>query len=83
MGACVASNYGWYQISGFAIAAKNAAVSFAAGDGVGVVSTGLVGAQISTAGVVGAVVAALASATTSATTVVLHINRPSMGVLED
>lgn len=83
MSANGAAAYGWYQISGFAVAKKNAAVSLGVGEGIGIVSTGLVGAQVSTAGVNGAVVAALASATTSATTVLLHVMRPTMGTLED
>jgi hypothetical protein len=83
MSACVASNYGWYQISGFAVTAKSAAVSFAVGDGVGIATAGVINVQASTTGVVGAVVVAVASATTSATTVLCHIQRPCMGVLED
>lgn len=81
MGANVASSYGWYQISGYAIAAKSSAVSFAKGARVAAgTSSGLVIASASAAGldIESAVIAAVASAASGRTTVALQINRPSL-----
>lgn len=79
MSANVASQWGWYQIAGYAIASKSCAVSFAAGAKVAVsTSTGLAVATISGNELQGAVVATVASATAGRTTVALMINRPSM-----
>ena len=76
MSANVASQYGWYQISGVATASKSCAVSFAAGAKVAVsTSTGIAVATISGNELQGAVVAAVASATAGRTTVRLMINR--------
>lgn len=72
----VAGQYGWYQISGIATAAKSSAVSFAAGAKVGVGSTsGLAIATLSGQEIMGAVVATVASAKTGVTTVPLMCNR--------
>lgn len=77
MSANVASQYGWYQISGNAVAAKACTVSFAAGAAVAVGSTsGLAVATLSGQEIQGAVVSAVASATAGRTTVTLMINRP-------
>lgn len=79
MSANVASQWGWYQISGYAIAGKACTVSFAAGAAVAVSSsTGLAVATISGNELSGAVVATVASATAGRTTVALMINRPAM-----
>jgi len=76
MSACVANEYGWYQISGEAVAFKSASVSLVAGADVGttagkaiIVVTGL--------NLDGASVAYLASATTTVTSVRLMLNRPN------
>lgn len=79
MSANVANQYGWYQISGVAVAAKACTVSFAAGAPVAVGSTsGLAVATLSGQELQGAVVSAVASATAGRTTVSLVVNRPSM-----
>lgn len=78
MSANVASQYGWYQISGIAVAAKTATVSLAAGVAFGVKTIGLVASTGSGKEVQGALVAAVASATSGRTTVQVVINRPHM-----
>lgn len=79
MSANVADQYGWYQISGLAVAAKSSAVSFAAAAKVAVSSsTGLAVATISGNELQGAMVSAVASAASGRTTVTLVVNRPSM-----
>lgn len=80
MSANVASQYGWYQISGVAVTAKLATTSFAAGAALAVASTGS-GTAIATASgneIQGALVAAVASAATGRTTVLVSMNRPRM-----
>lgn len=76
----LATFYGWYQISGIAVAKKALATSLATGIAVGVKTIGLVSASASLAEVHGAMVAAVSSAksSTSQTTVLLMINRPHM-----
>lgn len=76
MSANVASQYGWYQISGLAVCKKQCTVSLAAGAAVGVLSTGLVAGTGSGKELTGAVVAAVASATAGRTTVTVMISRP-------
>lgn len=79
MSANVAGKYGWYQISGYAVAAKSSAVSFAAAARVAAATaSGLVIVSASAAGldIEGAVIAAVASAAAGRTTVALQINRP-------
>ena len=76
MSANVAGQYGWYQIGGVAVVAKQATVSLAAGAAVGVLSTGLIAGTASGKEIEGAVVAAVASAATGRTTVQVMINRP-------
>lgn len=75
MSANVANQYGWYQISGMAVAAKSSAVSFA--DGVGLASgSGLAIAAASDKVLQGAVVRTVASAKSDVLTVAVAINRP-------
>lgn len=77
MSANVASQYGWYQISGLAVAAKACTVSFAAAAKVAVgSSSGLAVATLSGQEILGAMVSAVASATAGRTSVTLVINRP-------
>lgn len=75
MSANVASQYGWYQISGMAVATKSNAVSFADGAGLGA-GSGLAVAVATGTVIQGAIVAAVASAKSDVTTVLLCINRP-------
>jgi len=75
MSANVANQYGWYQISGLAIATKANSVSFADGAGLGSAS-GLAVAVATGTVLQGAVVAAVASAKSDVTTVKVFINRP-------
>lgn len=78
MSANVASQWGWYQIGGIAVAAKTATVSLAANAPVGVLTIGLVAGTGSGKEIQGALVAAVASAATGRTTVQLVVNRPHM-----
>lgn len=79
MSANLADKYGWYQISGIAIAVKSSAVSFAAAAKVAVsTSTGLAVASISGNELQGAMVSAVASAASGRTTVALICNRVHM-----
>ena len=77
MSANVASQYGWYQISGQAVCAKTCTISLAAGAAVGVLTTGLIAGTGSGKEIQGAVVAAVASATAGRTTVKVMIARPT------
>jgi hypothetical protein len=76
MSANVASQYGWYQISGVAVCKKTCTISLAAGAAVGVLTTGLIAGTGSGKEISGAAVAAVASATAGRTTVSVMINRP-------
>lgn len=78
MSANVASQYGWYQIGGIVVATKTATVSLAADAAVGVLTTGLVAGTGSGKEIEGALVAAVASATSGRTTVQIVVNRPHM-----
>ena len=80
MSANVASQYGWYQISGVAVAAKLATVCVVAGAAFAVASTGsgVVIASASGNEVQGGIIAATASAATGRTTVQVSIQRPTM-----
>jgi hypothetical protein len=78
MSANVASQYGWYQISGVAVMKKTCTVSLAANAAVGVLTIGLVAGTGSGKEIQGALVAAVASATAGRTTVQVVINRPTM-----
>jgi hypothetical protein len=75
MSANVANQYGWYQISGLAVARKAAAVSFADGAGLGS-GSGLAVAVATGSVIQGAVVRAVASAKSDVVTVAVAINRP-------
>jgi hypothetical protein len=75
MSANVAAQYGWYQISGLAVATKADTVSFA--DGAGLGSAAGLAVAVATGSVIqGAVVRTVASAKTNVTTVAIAINRP-------
>ena len=76
MSACVASEYGWYQISGESVMKKTATVSFAAAAPVGA-GSGLAIAVVTGLVVEGALVAVVASAKTGSTSVRVMINRPT------
>ena len=75
MSACVANKYGWYQISGMAVATKANSVSFADGAGLGSAS-GLAVAVATGTVIQGAVVRAVASAKSDVTSVAIAISRP-------
>ncbi len=77
MSANVASQFGFYQISGIAVVSKACTVSFAAGAKIAVgSSSGLGVATLSGQEIMGAVVSAVASATAGRTTVQVVLNRP-------
>lgn len=78
MSANVATQYGWYQISGQAVAKKAVGTSFAAAATVGVKTTGLVAASGTGKEISGALVAVVASAKSDVSTVLLLIDRPRM-----
>jgi hypothetical protein len=78
MSACVASEYGWYQIGGLATAKKAVGTSLAAGAAVGVLTVGLIAATASAKEVHAALVAVVASAKSNVSTVLLSVNRPHM-----
>lgn len=75
MSANVASQYGWYMISGMATVAKANSVSFADGAGFGA-GSGLAVAVATGTVIQGAIVRAVASAKSDVTTVLVAINRP-------
>lgn len=76
MSANVASQYGWYQISGIAVCKKQCTVSLAAGAAVGVLSTGLIAGTASLKEIFGAAVATVASAKAGVVSVPVMISRP-------
>ena len=76
MSANLAAGYGWYQISGKAIASKAATICCVANAAVAVKTTGLISKTGSLAELQGALCAATASAKTGVITVLLAINRP-------
>ena len=76
MSACVASEFGWYQISGNAVVTKANTVSFAA-DAPLAAGSGLAIAVVSGLAVTNAIVAVVASAKSDVTTVAVMINRPA------
>lgn len=79
--ATVANTWGWYQISGLAIANKTKTVSMAAGIAVAISTTALVIHSSSLKEMQGAWVAIVASATTTTLNgdkVVLNISRPRL-----
>lgn len=75
MSANVASQYGWYQISGTAIAAKTSGLALASAAAVGILTAGKVAATGSGKEIQGALTVAKA---TTPKTVALIINRPHM-----
>ena len=75
MSACVGSEYGWYQISGLAVAVKANSVSFADGAGLGA-GSGLAVAVATGSVIQSAVVRTVASAKSDVTSVKIAINRP-------
>jgi hypothetical protein len=75
MSANLASSFGWYQISGMAVATKANTVSFADGVGLGAAS-GLAVAVATGTVIQSAIVRAVASAKSDVTTVAIAINRP-------
>lgn len=75
MSANVASQYGWYQISGRAIAKKTSGLALAANAAVGVKTAGLIATTGSGKEIQGALTI---GASTASTTVSLIINRPHM-----
>jgi hypothetical protein len=75
MSANVANAYGWYQISGLAVATKANSVSFADGAGLGA-GSGLAVAVATGSVIQGAIVRTVASAKSNVTTVAIAINRP-------
>lgn len=79
--ATVASTWGWYQISGIAVGNKTKTFSYAAGIAVGIATTALIVASSSLKELRGAVVAVVASATTTTLggdKVILRIDRPRL-----
>jgi len=78
MSACVANEYGWYQISGNAIASKLAAASMVVSSTISV-AAGEVDVSVTSNAVQGAMTAVVASANSSESvvTVQLLINRPA------
>lgn len=78
MGANVASSYGWYQISGIAVAHKLATICIVAGAAIGVQTIGRITKTDSLKEISGALCAATGSAKTGVTSVLLVINRPHM-----
>jgi hypothetical protein len=76
LAACTASYYGWYQISGLAVAAKASATTFADGVGLGA-GSGLAVAVATGTVIQGAIVRGVTTTTgTGAQTVSIAINRP-------
>ena len=75
MSANVASPYGWYQISGRAVAAKTSGLALASNAAVGVLTAGKIAATGSGKEVQGALTIAKS---TASTTVSLVISRPHM-----
>jgi hypothetical protein len=75
MSACTANLWGWYQISGLAVAKKTSGLALASNAAVGVLTVGLVAATGTGKEIRGALTAAKA---TTPTTVQLIINRPHM-----
>ena len=76
MSACVASEYGWYQISGLAVVSKANTTSFAASAALAS-SSGEAIAAATTNRLAGALVAVVASAKSDVTTVQVMIDRPA------
>ena len=76
MSVCVASEYGWYQISGLAVVSKANTTSFAASAALAS-SSGEAIAASTTNRLAGALVAVVASAKSDVTTVQVMLDRPA------
>lgn len=76
MSACVAGEYGWYQISGLAVVSKANTTSFAASAALASASGEAIAAA-TTNRLAGALVAVVASAKSDVTTVKVMIDRPA------
>lgn len=77
LGACVASNYGWYQIVGTGVADSTASISAA---NVAVYSVNATPGRIDEAAIAGDCIAGMTTASTDDTnTVLVTMNHPSMG----
>jgi hypothetical protein len=76
MSACVASEYGWYQISGLAVVSKANTTSFAASAALASASGEAI-AAVTTNRLAGALVAVVASAKSDVTTVQVMMDRPA------
>ena len=75
MSACVANEYGWYQISGEAVIAKSSAQSFAVD--IGLEASAGYAVLLATGAIInGAIVTTVASATSGGTSVRVMLNRP-------
>lgn len=78
MSASVAANWGWYQISGTAVANKSTGITFAATVALGVNSTAKVGASASGKQILGARTANAATVASATTTVTVVCERPHL-----
>lgn len=76
MSACLATQYGWYQIGGIATCKKTSSISMAAGIAVGVKTIGLTATSGTGKEIQGALTAAAGSST--AGSILVSINRPTM-----
>jgi hypothetical protein len=75
MSACVANQYGWYQISGIATLVKDSGVSLAPAIVIGA-AAGIAIAAVTGLAINGAMVAAVASASATTLSVKVTMNRP-------
>jgi len=78
MSANVASSYGWYQISGLALASKADTICCVAGAGIAVKTIGLISKSGTGTEIQGGVCSATGSAKTGVITVLISINRSHM-----
>jgi len=81
MSACLAVNYGWYQIAGSAVVLKSTNHNIQPNVAVGVYSTGKIATTSSSGNgkeILGARFTAAATAASSATTAVIVINQPHL-----
>ena len=78
MSACVADEFGWYQIGGLAVVSKANTLSVAAGAALASASGEAIAAATSNR-LIGALVAVVASAKSDVLTVKVMIDRPSCG----
>jgi hypothetical protein len=78
MSANLAAAYGWYQIGGISVMAKSSATCLVSGVAVGVKTVGFIATTGTGKEVLGALVAATASAASGRTTVQVLLQRPVM-----